>query len=138
VRGERRGEPARELGADLRVHDVVQAQPRGLVREHDRAERLAVERTGGVEDPRAERGRELGDHRHALRLQLVHDRVGVDHDRAALGEHARDRALARADPPGQSDHDGHRRGCYALAASSSCGRSSSCTTTQFLPSAFAR
>jgi hypothetical protein len=107
LRLERGGEPSRELRAHLRVDDLVQAQPRSFVCEHDRAERLAVERTSGIDDAGTELLRELVHHRHAARLELVHDRVGVDHGRTELAQHARHRALAGSDATRESDHDAH-------------------------------
>ena len=63
----------------------------------------------------SERGRDLGQHRGPRGLQLVHDRVGVDHARAERGEQTRDGALARADAAAEPDHERH-------AVSMPCGR----------------
>ena len=96
----------RDLGADGRVDDRVEVLQRLLVGEHDVGHRLTVQL------PVGERGCPARSARPSAAstgwpggLHLVDDRVGVDHDRAQLGQEGRHGGLPRPDAPGQPHHD---------------------------------
>src|SRR5262249_41430865 len=81
----------------------VQAQKRRGVREHPRAERLAVDEAGGVEDARPER-RHHRRVRSAVRFhELVRDEVQIERQAASRDQLAQDEALSGGDPAGETD-----------------------------------
>ena len=102
VAGQRRDDLGRPR-AHQRVDDAVQAGPGLRVAEHDRGQRRAVQDAVGGEHPVPER---LRDRRQTGRPgcdDLAGEDVGVHQVGAPVDQQAGDRALARADPAGQSD-----------------------------------
>ncbi len=85
------------------MDDGVEVGERGGVVEDPVGDRGTVEGAVGGDDlaPEAlDHGVEDGGPRL---LQLADDGAGVDHDRAALGQHGRHGGLARADASGETD-----------------------------------
>jgi hypothetical protein len=92
-----------DAGEDRRVGDLVQQGQLGRVGEDDVGERLAVDRSVLEQHPRPEVVADLAPRRGARHHHLAGDVVGVDDLGSPLGEHGRDRALARRDAPGEPD-----------------------------------
>ena len=84
---DRRLRAAHHLADHGCVDDLPEPRTGLLVPEDDRAERLAIEGAVGRQDRSTEGVGEGGEHRLTRRLQLVHDRVGVDRRRTELRQH---------------------------------------------------
>ncbi len=117
--GTRRGKPipaGQHLDADGRVGDGVEVgQGRG-VGEGDGGQVRPVDPAALVEDGRPETVDEGQVGGTSGLDDLTGHLVGVDQHRAALDEKGGDGRLARADPPGQPDHDHGVSGPGAQAA----------------------
>src|SRR5271166_3064033 len=118
------------------------ATPRRGVAEDEGTERLAIDRTIGSQQVRAKARGDLGRERLPGPLELVHDRIGIDHAGTELLEESCDGALAGADAPGETDRACH---CWEDRTQRTIGSTPSLQTTpspsartQFLPCAFAR
>ncbi|MEZ5140053.1 MAG: hypothetical protein R2711_15180 [Acidimicrobiales bacterium] len=96
------------------MHDGAEVRERGRVGEDQVGDGGAPQGAVAVEDLRAEALDHRRQHRLAGRLELAHDRVGVDHHRPALGEHRRHRRLPRPDAPREPDQQ--HRATVAVAA----------------------
>src|SRR5690606_12420170 len=93
----------RHARADLGVDDPVEDLELLGIGEDDRAEPRPVEGAVGPQHLVAERLDDLGEPGGARLDDLACDLVGVDHDRAALGEPAGHLALAGTDSAGETD-----------------------------------
>ncbi len=100
-------EAPHHLGAHRGVHEIVEALPRRRVLEHELPEALAVERAVRPQHLGPEGLGDARDERCARRLELVDDRVRIDHHRAEARQQAGHGALAGADAPRESHHARH-------------------------------
>ena len=92
------------------MQDRIQPREGSRVAEHDPAERAPVDRSVGRDDARPERLGDLPEALGAGPVDVVPHPVGIDDVCAPLGQHHRDRTLARADPAGEADHRSPHRG----------------------------
>jgi hypothetical protein len=90
------------------VHDRFKRSRASFVAEHDRAERLAIERSRRVEDP----GPNARASSSTIGMPFAWSSCTIASASmivAPSSRSMRDRALARADPAGEANHDAHAR-----------------------------
>jgi len=87
------------------MDDALQRPPPVLVGEHQPAHGRAIQFAGRGQYLRPEFGHHLGQSVGAGTNDLPSQGVGVDDDRAKLGQAARHGRLARSDATGEPDHE---------------------------------
>jgi hypothetical protein len=107
---------------DARVRDGVQSMSQGCIDEHDSRKRLAVERPVRQEHPLPENVTDLRERVAARHHNLAREGIRIEHRYPSRREPRRHRALARGDPPRQTEQshparytEGERsRPCYSV------------------------
>jgi hypothetical protein len=101
------------------VDDRVQPLHRRVVAEHAAAEHCTVERAVGSQHPVAELVGDRSEHGRPRLLHVADHLIGVDDDRAVLGEAPPDRGLPRRDSAGE----GNERHATRMPRAATFGRS---------------
>jgi len=94
-------------GDDLGMDDLFQSSTGRSITEDDCAKRVAIEFALRVDEAGPERLCDLIEHGGSGRLQLVDDRIRVDHGCPERTEEAHDGALSRPDPSGKPEYRCH-------------------------------
>jgi len=110
------GHPAIGLEAHLGVHDSVEVVEARSIVEYELGQSFAHDLPLLVEDLVTEAIDDAVVRQPTLGHHVVSNLIGVDDERPELGHDARDSALARRDPAGQTDSQDPPRGRHASPA----------------------